>query len=202
MVVTVLTNLACFVVLPFWLLVLTRHSAQINSLDIVAKLAVLVVLPMVLAQLIRLAPPVARWSVRFKTPLGLVAQVGVLWMVFIGAIQMGISLRTTAGNSLIGQLPLMIAVVLTVHTVTLFLGIVSARALRFSADNQIAVGLAGSQKTLMVGLQVSLELGVSVLPMITFHVGQLLIDTLVVDRWREHHSKTDKKAVEPAFKTP
>jgi sodium/bile acid cotransporter 7 len=187
MVVTVLTNLACFVVTPFWLFALTGRSAQNNSMNLVGKLAALVVLPMVLAQLVRLAPTVARWSVRHKTPLGLIAQAGVLWMVFIGAIQMGQSLRTTTGSSLIGQLPLMIGVVLAVHVVVLFCGIVVARILRFSPENQIAVGLAGSQKTLMVGLQVSLELDVSVLPMITYHVGQLLIDTLVVDRWREHH---------------
>jgi sodium/bile acid cotransporter 7 len=187
MVVTVLTNLGCFIVLPFWLFVLTRHSTQVNSLAMVGKLAALVVLPMVLAQLVRLAPPVARWSVHYKIPLGLVAQGGVLWMVFIGAIQMGQSLRTTAGSSLIGQLPLMIAIVLAVHVVVLVGGLAVARTLRLAPENQIAVALAGSQKTLMVGLQVSLELGVSVLPMITYHVGQLLIDTLVVDRWREHH---------------
>src|SRR5262249_29507311 len=87
--------------------------------------------------------------------------------------------------SLISQLPLMVAIVLTVHVVVLVCGILLARGLRFTPENQIAVGLAGSQKTLMVGLQISLELGVSVLPMITYHVGQLLIDTIVVDRWRQ-----------------
>jgi sodium/bile acid cotransporter 7 len=46
------------------------------------------------------------------------------------------------------------------------------------------VAFAGSQKTLMVGLQVSMELGVSILPMVAYHVSQLIVDTLIADRWR------------------
>jgi sodium/bile acid cotransporter 7 len=40
----------------------------------------------------------------------------------------------------------------------------------------------------MIGLQIAIECGVSVLPMIVYHVGQLLIDTVVADRWKQKHS--------------
>jgi sodium/bile acid cotransporter 7 len=50
--------------------------------------------------------------------------------------------------------------------------------------NQIAVGISGSQKTLMVGLQMAMELGFNIIPMVFYHVSQLLIDTLFVDFFR------------------
>ena len=50
--------------------------------------------------------------------------------------------------------------------------------------DQIAVGIAGSQKTLMVGLQVGMDLHVSILPMVVYHVGQLFLDTVIADRIR------------------
>ncbi|MDP7304159.1 MAG: bile acid:sodium symporter, partial [Pirellulaceae bacterium] len=50
--------------------------------------------------------------------------------------------------------------------------------------DQIAVAFASSQKTLMVGLLMAMSLQVSILPMVTYHVMQLLIDTLIADRFR------------------
>jgi sodium/bile acid cotransporter 7 len=37
----------------------------------------------------------------------------------------------------------------------------------------------------MVGLEIAIASGLSILPMITFHAGQLFIDTLIADRLRE-----------------
>ncbi len=51
---------------------------------------------------------------------------------------------------------------------------------------RIGVAISGSQKTLMIGLKIALDCGVSIVPMVAFHVGQLLIDTLIADRWRKH----------------
>ena len=44
---------------------------------------------------------------------------------------------------------------------------------------QIAVAIAGSQKTLAVGLQVCMELGFNIVPVVAFHITQLLVDTLI-----------------------
>ena len=49
----------------------------------------------------------------------------------------------------------------------------------------VAVGFAGSQKTLMVGLTIALQFGgLTILPMLAYHVLQLLIDTLLANRLR------------------
>jgi sodium/bile acid cotransporter 7 len=105
-------------------------------------------------------------------------------MVFLGSIQMGETLAKAHSPTLLAQILLMLFAVQVVHLGVLYVGVSLARAFRMPRQDQIAVGFAGSQKTLMVGLQVSMDLGVSILPMVAYHVGQLLVDTLIADRWR------------------
>jgi len=85
----------------------------------------------------------------------------------------------------------MLIAVCTVHTVMLIVGVWLARLLRFSREDQIAVAFAGSQKTLMVGLLMAMSLKVSILPMVTYHVMQLLIDTLIADYFRRQAAGDD-----------
>jgi sodium/bile acid cotransporter 7 len=71
-------------------------------------------------------------------------------------------------------------------------GIALAAGLRLPREDRIAVGIAGSQKTLMVGLQVALACQLLILPMVVYHVGQLIVDTIIADRWRRPpHSPTN-----------
>jgi len=58
------------------------------------------------------------------------------------------------------------------------------RAAGLPREDWIAVGIAGSQKTLMIGLvmALALDLGIGMLPMIGYHAVQLIIDTIVADR--------------------
>jgi len=83
-------------------------------------------------------------------------------------------------------LALVLVAVLAVHLAALWLGCRLARLLRMANDDVPAVAFAGSQKTLMVGLDVAITYygGLAILPMVAYHVGQLLVDTLIADRWR------------------
>jgi sodium/bile acid cotransporter 7 len=74
--------------------------------------------------------------------------------------------------------------VLTLHLAMLGLGLLLCRAARVDRADAIAVGFASSQKTLAVGLQLAAEYHASLLPMITYHAGQLILDTLIADRMR------------------
>ena len=82
------------------------------------------------------------------------------------------------------SLGVLVVAAAAVHTVALYFGIVSARCLRLGPASQIAIGIAGSQKTLMVGLQIAIHCGVSVIPMLVYHLGQFFNDTLLADRWK------------------
>ena len=54
------------------------------------------------------------------------------------------------------------------------------------SSDRIAVAIAGSQKTLMVGLYVAIHYfgGLVLIPLVIYHVVQLLMDTVVADLWR------------------
>lgn len=70
MLISVVTNLSCFFVTPVWLKWTTGRAVLMDGLmiDMMSKLGLLVVLPMILAQLIRLLPPIARWGTLRKNP--------------------------------------------------------------------------------------------------------------------------------------
>lgn len=182
MMVTVITNLLCFIVTPAWLWLTIGDIPQFSPLAVLTKLGLLVVLPMVLAQLLRQLSSIGPWATQHKTPLSVASQCGILFTVFLGAIGTGVKLAGSSLSSIWLELCVMIAVVLCAHIGTLLVGIRLARWTRLSRGDSIAVGIAGSQKTVMVGLEVSAQLGVTLLPMVAFHVGQLLADTAIADR--------------------
>ena len=104
-------------------------------------------------------------------------------MVFLGAIMTGNNLRQTPiGLAGLGSFTWMIITVLAIHTVTFIVGFKASQWSGLSRPDATAVGFSGSQKTLIVGLTMAVEAGGSILPMISYHVGQLLIDTLIADR--------------------
>lgn len=183
--VTIITNLTCFVVTPLWLVAMTGVKPDSEALQLatmVEQLGLLVVLPMALAQLLRLIRPVGDWATRGRVTLGVLAQCGILSMIFIGAIQTGLRLSSDSRPLLLSKVVVMIAAVMAVHLSMLAAGFALARFVGLSREDQIAVGFAGSQKTLMVGLKLSLDLQYSILPIVVYHVGQLLVDTLIADR--------------------
>ena len=185
--VTLITNLLCFVIAPLWLLFFFGSGAEFNlSLsDMVSKLGLLVVLPMVLAQASRLYRPWATWATAHKTELGIIAQCGILSIVFLGAVQVGPELLGTQRSDGFKLMGIAIGAVLVVHTTVFWLGIGTGRLLKLPREDYLAVGFAGSQKTLMVGLLICLELGVLVIPMVLYHVTQLFVDTLFADYFRQ-----------------
>jgi sodium/bile acid cotransporter 7 len=185
--VMVATNLTCFLFTPLILLATTgRGEIKLPVLEMMVKLGLLVVVPIVLAQLTRLYRPVARWTTRCKTPLSTVAQLGILSIVLIGAVQSAHYISDLDGGEMPGpgDFVWMIVVVSVVHTLGLAAGHLASFAMRLDRPERIAVGFSGSQKTLMVGIYVATTYfpGTALLPMIAYHVSQLVIDTLVADR--------------------
>lgn len=192
---TVLTNLACFAVPPLWLAVMLRGTPASGALDsrrLMIELGLLVVLPMVLAQFTRLHRPVAQFAARQKQTLSTLAQCGILLMVLFGAINSGLKMQPS-GAALSGgdmarqglEIAIMVVLVLSIHTGVFWIGYKLTQRLGLSKADAIGVGFSGSQKTLMVGLEIAIASQLSILPMITFHAGQLFIDTLIADRLRE-----------------
>jgi sodium/bile acid cotransporter 7 len=148
------------------------------------QLGLLVVLPILVAQFVRRRKAVAETATRRKAELGGLAQCGILFMVFLGAIKTGLRLNSGSGSIALLDAMAMLTAVVVLHASMLWLGIATARLLGFSREDQIAVGFSGSQKTLMVGLLMAITLKASILPMVAYHCLQLFVDTLVADAYR------------------
>ena len=188
--VTVVTNVFCFLVTPFWLATMTGNQAEIplDPIAMMLELSIVVVLPMVAAQLVRVNGWVAREATLHKMPLSVMAQVGLLVMVLIGAVQAGLKLESNTAP--IGALDTaaMLASVSGVHLAMFFCGLWLGRLWGISWEDRVAVGFSGSQKTLMIGLHIAISPafnnGLAMLPMVAYHVCQLLLDSFIADRLR------------------
>ena len=184
--VTIITNMICFFVTPFWVFALTGNEVERSVfVGTMVNLLLFVVLPIILAQLVRLHARSAEWATVNKPRLSLLAQVGILCMVFLGAVKSGIRIRESDSTIFNwGDVCSMLLAVTAIHAGTLWIGFRAARVLKMPEADQIAVGIAGSQKTLMVGLSVALSFGMSILPLVAYHTIQLVCDTFVVEHLR------------------
>lgn len=193
--VTIITNASCFLVLPLWIYVQTGD--QVDSKALLAttyNLLFFVVIPIGLGQLARLRRPWAEWATQNKPRLSLVALIGLLSIVFLGAVKMGIrfSNATELTDALsFSNLGITWIVVLLVHVVVFWGGIWIAGQLGFRREDQIAVGFSGSQKTLMVGLSTAITLGFSMIPIVMYHTTQLIVDAYFAEQLRSKPESHD-----------
>ena len=188
--VTMTTNLLCFLITPMWLVAMTGRSVQLDSIELMWKLARVVLIPTLLGQLLRISPPVAAFATRWKPAIGVVGQSIILLILLIGASRVGLKVRQLDGGLVWLDFARVVLSCLAVHVGALALGVYSARALGFALPQQAAVAFASSQKTLPIGLLLTTspayfggEYPMSILPMVVYHVTQLVIDTFVAQRF-------------------
>lgn len=199
MMTTVATNLLCFIVAPTGIWLILGAQAEVDLMDQIKGLLIQVVLPLVGGQVLRMIG-LAAFADRCKPILSNTAQVGILVMVLLGSVlsyeklPSGEAGSEEAGSGGATALIATGAFAGLVHLTAVVIGYVAARAAGLPIDKQVAVAISGAQKTLMIGLQLSLDCGVSVIPMVMYHVGQLLIDTLLVKQWNRYHAKKDDES--------
>ena len=184
MMVTIITNTVCFLVTPAWVFWLIEEEiAGFNISDSIVNLLLFLVIPMGLGQALRMVAGSANWATKNKPTFSLVAQFGVLVMVVLGSIKMAKSLDIESSNLVVNQVLIVVVIVSGLHLVLFFAGIMAGRAIRQDTANQIAIGFSASQKTLMVGLSVAVSMGLNLIPIVAYHALQLIIDTLIADRY-------------------
>jgi len=211
--VTMTTSTACFISTPFWLSIPTFLSVDVAataasgltlSLETRLKLAVDLIfgalIPTFLGQALRQHSATRIWADRRKPLLGGISQSLILVMVLVSAIKAGGRLAET--DKSIGLMPFVFVFlcVVAIHVAAYLIAITVARKLGFRLEDQIAVGLAGSQKTLPTGLLIATELGrtagmtFALFPMLMYHAAQLLIDTLFVADYTRRISSSQAMA--------
>ena len=195
--VTIITNLLCFVVTPAWVFYLTGIEIPRELLvSTIKNLFLFVVLPMIVGQLLRISSKSAKWASGHKKTFSIFAQIGVLSIVLLGSINM----RLRIANYDVDAMGANLILATLVAAVSLHLGILVAgmqigRITGHSWQDQIAIGFSSSQKTLMVGLSTALNMGLNIFPIVAYHALQLIADTLVADYFQKQKNKDPSKLI-------
>lgn len=193
--VTVVTNVLSFLVLPAWAWVLIGSKHTIDAVGMGTQLFLIVVVPIAVGQAIRSFRPLRYWCDRHRKQLSLFAQFGLLAMVLTGAVSSGALLEDPSTRMSVTDWIRLVVMAGIVHLTLFAVAWRLARWLGAAWPEALAAGVAGSQKTLAVGLSVAMSFGpLAILPMIVYHGLQLLIDTVLVERLgkRANESPTEE----------
>jgi len=190
--VTLLTNGACFAITPLWLQLMLPPlgTAQHFAMDtgfLMQKLLVSALLPIIAGQSARLIPACAAYADRRKVLLGVIAQSCILVMVFWESIKAGPQAATGALSGGIGAIALVWLSCVVLHLAGMLLAVSASHVLRFERADRAAIAFAASQKTLPIGVYIAATFSaagapLAVLPMLMYHASQLFVDTAVADR--------------------
>jgi sodium/bile acid cotransporter 7 len=184
--VVLLTTGTSWLVTTTWLVLATGQSVRLDAAGMMRDLALILIVPVALGQLSRAAGPLARTASRYKRVLGVVSQLMIFTVIFKTAADVSGELRERLPELDAWPVATVAVVCLGMHLAALAGGLWSARALGFDRPSQIAVAFAGSQKTLPVALLVfdthfRQDYPLAVLPLMFYHVGQLVVDTFIAD---------------------
>jgi sodium/bile acid cotransporter 7 len=187
--VTLLTTGTSWLATTGWLDWGTGTQVNVEKASLMQGLLLVLVLPVALGQVIRAIPTFSRFALRQKTSLGFVSKILILSIIWKAAVDVFEKLEAGTASLNAASVVLMVAVCLFVHLSGLAAGFWSSRAFHFDRPNQIAVAFACSQKSLPVALflyqSYFQDYPLAVLPLAFFHMGQLLVDTLIAERMVE-----------------
>jgi len=172
---------------PLLVAVLAKTTGQALSwTDAVLKLAALLVLPLVLGQLVR--PLLGAWFARYKRYTNTFDRLVILLLVyasFCDSVEAGLFTRYGGGLLAVtlGGAALLLAVVLWLTTR-------ASRLARFDKEDEIAAVFCGSKKTLASGVPMARllfgahpALGLIVLPLMFYHQLQLIVCSVLAERY-------------------
>lgn len=183
-----LATLSSPLIVPALLALTLGAQVELPVESMAADLAITVVAPVVLGQALRRAEAARRFADRRKALLGALAQIFILATVVRAASSMGLRLREETNLS-VGGLAACAVTAMGLHLVALIGGYAVSQRLGLDRPRAIAVGFCGSQKTLPVSLALfdqyfKADYPLAMAPLVFFHFGQLLLDTLVAERWK------------------
>lgn len=187
-----ISNLAGVVITPLLVTLLLSSGTGGLSLESVRDIALQILLPFVVGQLAR--PFIGDWFTRQKTLTMLVDRGAILLVVysaFSAGVVVGIWSQVTPQN-----LALVLALDMAILALVLIFTTVAARSLRFSVEDEIAIVLCGSKKSMASGLPMAnilfpaATVGLIVLPLMLFHQMQLMVCAALARRYSQRPEET------------
>jgi sodium/bile acid cotransporter 7 len=190
--VIMITTCTSWLATTAWLSFGVGTAVALDSLGLMRSLFVVLVVPVGLGQGLRAVPLLAATADRYRTALGVVARLLVLIIILKAATDVLARLGPSVAEGLaVGAILSTLAACLGTHLLALTTGFWSGRALGFERADCIAIAFSCSQKTLPVALflfdayfQDAYPL--AVVPMVFYHVGQLIVDTFIADEMKRH----------------
>ncbi len=179
-----------------WLTLGSGTEVRVDSSDMMRSLLLVLVLPVGLGQMSRALGPLARAATRYKPALGIVSQLLILSIILRTAVDVFEKLAQRVALVRGEWLLVTAGLCVGLHLTALSGGFWSSRGLRFDRPSQIAVAFACSQKTLPVALFLfegyfKEAYPLAVVPLMFYHVGQLVVDTLIADALAGRHSRQE-----------
>jgi sodium/bile acid cotransporter 7 len=188
--VTLLTTSTSWLATTSWLFVGTGTQVDVDPARMMAELALVLVVPVALGQALRALGRFAGLATRFRRQLGVVSQLLIFCIILKAAVDVRVRLGDH-GDRLGFGLLLTGLVCVSLHLLALVSGLWSSRGLGFDRATQIAVAFACSQKTLPVALYLFeahfRDFPLAVVPLVFYHVGQLIVDTFIADNLAARH---------------
>ncbi len=192
--VTLITNGMCFLMTPLWLSVGNTWFGTANSTsglgfnDMVLKLTVAALCPALAGQFFRMFAAVRIYVDGNKAWFSNTAQVIILSLVFVSSFRGGLRFGEGGMSDHLRHTELAIvwACCIVLHVAAMAVAWWITGAAKFGEEDRRACVIAGSQKTLPIGILVSQSTGLplSLIPMLMYHASQLFIDTWVADRMK------------------
>jgi sodium/bile acid cotransporter 7 len=201
--VILLTTATSWLTTTAWLAFGIGGAGAADISGMMQGLALILIVPVGIGQLSRTIGPLVRAATRYKSVLGIVSQLLILVMIVKAAVDVSDKLGERTSALAMGPLLVTAAVCLGTHLAALAAGFWSSGLLRLGRSNQIAIAFAGSQKTLPVALLLfdsyyKEDYPLALVPMLFYHAGQLVADTMVADMLAHRQWPPDAKSSPPS----
>jgi sodium/bile acid cotransporter 7 len=186
LVFTALSNALAFLVMPAILLVTLSRWLPVDAAALGGALALRVLAPVAAGQVLRAILP--RLAERLSRPISVAARILVLAIILVAVSKAADTFRdrplVAAG---------IVAVTALVHGVALVATQAAATRIGLTKEDAIGVVFGGTQKSLYVGVWIAAawypDLPGALVPILGYHVAQLVVDTGVASRYAVRHSQ-------------
>jgi sodium/bile acid cotransporter 7 len=193
MLIVVLSTGLSWLVTPLWLIFLTGTEATLDTGQMMRTLLLVLIVPVGLGQLTRFVPTLVTVATRGKTAFDVLTRL----LVCVVIVKAAVGVADQRQDLYLLDSLLTLGLCLTTHLVALFAGYASGRLLGFAKKDSIAIAFGCSQKTLPVALVLAhfyqARYPLVVLPLVFYHVTQLIVDTLIADRWASRQASPSKE---------
>jgi sodium/bile acid cotransporter 7 len=171
-----------------WLGFTTGTAVAIDVPAMMLMLVLFLIVPVSIGQLARIPSPLRKVAERGRGIISVISRLLVLTVVLQAVAAAAQRLRQVELPEHAPYLVQAAGLVLTLHLLGMAAGYWGGVVLGLDRAQRIAVAFAGSQKTLPVGLLLIntyyREYALAVVPMLFYHVGQVLVDTFLAEWFR------------------